>query len=62
MQVIELMEVWRSGQRVGSITGRSNDEFPEIVATLPECELLAGDRIRPLNAESSTHAEPSGGR
>ena len=51
MQVIELMEVWRDGRCTGSITGMSDDEFPEVVALLPEGELLAGDRIRPLIAQ-----------
>lgn len=50
MQVIELMEVWRGGHCTGSVTAMSSDEFPEVVALLPDCELAAGDRISPLIA------------
>ncbi|MCI8441382.1 MAG: hypothetical protein HFG27_02470 [Provencibacterium sp.] len=52
MQVIELMEVWRGERYTDSVTAMSSDEFPEIVALLPDSELRAGDRIKPLIAEN----------
>ncbi|MCI8624079.1 MAG: hypothetical protein HFG26_10530 [Provencibacterium sp.] len=51
MQIIELIEIWRGGKCIGTITGMTNDEFPEVIAALPDCDIHAGDQLKPYIAE-----------